>query len=230
NLYPFAETAQRQDAGFEEVMEQIDVGGPAMLRAAAKNHADVIVVVRPERYSEVLGALAADTVSVDLRRSLAAEAFAHTAVYDAQIAAWLRGRSPLEGFPTELSLAGTLAQHLRYGENPHQHAAFYRVSPEPGGLGSARLLQGIELSYNNIQDAAAAYDLVNEFSGPAAAIVKHANPCGLAVADQLADAYRKAYECDSTSAFGGVVAVNRELDAATAEQIVAVFLEVVIAP
>jgi phosphoribosylaminoimidazolecarboxamide formyltransferase/IMP cyclohydrolase len=230
NLYPFAETAARPDAGFEEVVEQIDVGGPAMLRAAAKNHTDVIVVVRPERYTEVLSALGANTVSVDLRRSLAAEAFAHTAAYDAQIAAWLRGRSPLEGFPAELSLAGSLAQHLRYGENPHQHAAFYRVSPDPGGLGSALLLQGKELSYNNIQDAAAAYDLVNEFKGPAAAIVKHTNPCGLAVADHLADAYRKAYECDTTSAFGGVVALNRELDVATAEQIAAIFLEVVVAP
>ena len=230
NLYPFAETAARPDAGFEEVVEQIDVGGPAMLRAAAKNHANVIVVVRPERYSEVLTALGADTVSVDLRRSLAAEAFAHSAAYDAQIAAWLRGRSPLEGFPAEFSLAGSLAQHLRYGENPHQRGAFYRLGPEPGGFGSALLLQGKELSYNNIQDAAAAHGIVNEFASPAAAIVKHTNPCGLAVADHLADAFRKAYECDTTSAYGGVVALNRELDAATAEQIAAIFVEVVVAP
>jgi phosphoribosylaminoimidazolecarboxamide formyltransferase/IMP cyclohydrolase len=230
NLYPFAETAARPGAEFEEVVEQIDVGGPAMLRAAAKNHANVIVVARPERYSEVLSALGADGVSSDLRRRLAAEAFAHTAAYDAQIAGWLRGRSPDDGFPAELSLAGSLAQHLRYGENPHQRAAFYRAGPEPGGLGSARQLQGPELSYNNIQDAAAAYDLVNEFASPAAAIVKHTSPCGLAVADQLAEAYRKAYECDKTSAFGGVVALNRQLESVTAEKIAAIFVEVVVAP
>jgi phosphoribosylaminoimidazolecarboxamide formyltransferase/IMP cyclohydrolase len=230
NLYPFAETAARADAEFEEVVEQIDVGGPAMLRAAAKNHADVVVVARPERYSEVLNALGAGGVSSDLRQRLAAEAFAHTAAYDAQIAGWLRGRSSQEDFPAELSLAGSLAQHLRYGENPHQQAAFYRAGPEPGGLGSARQLQGPELSYNNIQDAAAAYDLVNEFASPAAAIVKHTSPCGLAVAGQLTDAYRKAYECDTTSAFGGVVALNRELETATAEQIAAIFVEVVVAP
>jgi phosphoribosylaminoimidazolecarboxamide formyltransferase/IMP cyclohydrolase len=230
NLYPFAETAGRPDAAFHEVLEQIDVGGPALVRAAAKNHAGVIVVVRPERYSEVLTALGDDGVSVELRRTLAVEAFAHTAAYDAQIAGWLRGLLTDEAFPAELSLAGSLAQHLRYGENPHQRAAFYRVGPEPGGLGSALLLQGMELSYNNIQDAAAAYEMVNEFASPAAAIVKHTNPCGLAVAHQLADAYRKAYECDTASAYGGVVGLNRELDAATAEQIAAVFVEVVVAP
>jgi phosphoribosylaminoimidazolecarboxamide formyltransferase/IMP cyclohydrolase len=230
NLYPFAETAARPDADVEEVVEQIDVGGPAMLRAAAKNHAHVIVVVRPERYSEVLTALGGDGVSVDLRRTLAAEAFAHTAAYDASIAAWMRGLVSDQTFPAELSLAGSLAQHLRYGENPHQRGAFYRVGHEPGGFGSALLLQGKELSYNNIQDAAAAYEIVNEFASPAAAIVKHTNPCGLAVAHQLADAYRKAYECDTASAFGGVVALNRDLDAATAEQIAAIFVEVVVAP
>jgi phosphoribosylaminoimidazolecarboxamide formyltransferase/IMP cyclohydrolase len=230
NLYPFAETAVRADAGVEEVVEQIDVGGPAMLRAAAKNHAHVVVVARPERYSEVLSALGGDGVSIDLRRTLAAEAFAHTAAYDAQIAAWLRAQSADDGFPAELSLAGSLAQHLRYGENPHQRGAFYRLGPEPGGLGSAVLLQGKELSYNNIQDTAAAYEMVNEFASPAAAIVKHTNPCGLAVAHQLADAYRKAYECDTASAFGGVVGLNRELDVATAEQIASIFVEVVVAP
>jgi phosphoribosylaminoimidazolecarboxamide formyltransferase/IMP cyclohydrolase len=230
NLYPFAETAARPDARWEEVVEQIDVGGPAMLRAAAKNHSDVVVVVRPERYSEVLTALGADGMSVELRRKLAAEAFAHTAAYDAQIAAWLRDPSLEEGFPAELSLAGTLAQHLRYGENPHQQAAFYRGGLEPDGLGSALLLQGKDLSYNNIQDAAAAYDAVNEFAKPAAAIVKHTNPCGLAVAEHLPEAYRKAYECDTTSAFGGVIALNRELDTATAERIAEIFVEVVVVP
>jgi len=230
NLYPFADTAARPGAEFDEVVEQIDVGGPAMLRAAAKNHADVVVVVRPERYTEVLRALGGEGVSADLRRALAAEAFAHTAAYDARIAAWLRRRSPSDGFPAELSLAGTLTQHLRYGENPHQQAAFYRSGPEPGGLGSARLLQGTEISYNNIQDAAAAYEIVSEFAKPAVAVVKHTNPCGLAVAEQLAEAYKKAYQCDTASAYGGVVGMNRELDVATAEQIAAIFVEVVVAP
>jgi phosphoribosylaminoimidazolecarboxamide formyltransferase / IMP cyclohydrolase len=203
-----------------------------MVRAAAKNHADVIVVVRPERYSEVLGALQDNRVDAQLRHRLAAEAFAHTAAYDSQIAAWLLG---LDGdgpssFPPELSVAGTLARPLRYGENPHQHAAFYRLGPNPGGLGSARQTQGPELSFNNLQDAATAYDLVAEFRRPAAAIIKHCNPCGLALADRLGDAYRLAYDCDPRSAFGGVVAVNRELDAATAEQILAVRTDVLLAP
>ena len=142
----------------------------------------------------------------------------------------MRGLSEEAGFPAAFSLAGSLAQHLRYGENPHQQAAFYRLGPEPGGFGSALLLQGKELSFNNIQDAAAAYEMVNEFVNPAAAIVKHTNPCGLAVAQELSDAYRKAYECDTASAYGGVVALNRELDAATADQIAAIFVEVVVAP
>jgi phosphoribosylaminoimidazolecarboxamide formyltransferase / IMP cyclohydrolase len=231
NLYPFAETAARPGVDPQDVIEQIDVGGVAMLRAAAKNHADVIVVARPERYSEVLGALGGpDGVNGQLRRALAAEAFAHTAAYDAQIAAWLRGSPPEADFPPELSLSGTLARNLRYGENPHQRGAFYRVGPDPGGVGSARQLQGSELSYNNIQDAAAALELVREFGGPAAAIIKHTNPCGAAVAGRLQDAYRRAYECDTASAYGGVVAVNRELDVATAEEIGSIFVEVVVAP
>src|SRR5919204_1642896 len=228
NLYPFAATAARQEASFEDVVEQIDVGGPAMVRAAAKNHTGVIVVVRPERYTEVLNALQKGEVTVELRRRLAAEAFAHTAAYDSQIAAWLRG--PEGEMPSELSIAGLLVQPLRYGENPHQRAAFYRLAAEPGGLAAARQLQGAELSFNNIQDAAAAAALVEEFDRPAAAIVKHTNPCGLALAEDLADAYRKAYECDPTSAYGGVVAVNRPLDGATAEQIASIFVEVVVAP
>jgi phosphoribosylaminoimidazolecarboxamide formyltransferase/IMP cyclohydrolase len=232
NLYPFAETAARGGTGFSEILEQIDVGGLAMIRAAAKNHPGVLVVVRPERYSEVLSALQEGRVDPDLRRRLASEAFAHTAVYDAQVAAWLE---PVDdegpaSFPAELSMAGSLAQPLRYGENPHQRAAFYRLGPSPAGLGSAHQAQGPELSYNNIQDAAAACELVAEFARPAAVIVKHCNPCGLALADGLADAYRKAYECDPRSAFGGVVAVNRELDAPTAERILAVKTDVVLTP
>jgi phosphoribosylaminoimidazolecarboxamide formyltransferase/IMP cyclohydrolase len=231
NLYPFAATAARPGAAFEEVVEQIDVGGPAMVRSAAKNHADVIVVVRPQRYSEVLHALQEGGVDGETRRRLAAEAFAHTAAYDAQIAEWFRTQLGAGlAFPPELSVAGTLAHPLRYGENPHQKAAFYRLGPDPGGLGSAEQLQGPDLSFNNIQDAAAALALVNEFIQPAAAIIKHTNPCGLALADRLVDAYARAYECDPTSAFGGVVAVNRELDAETAARVVEIKTDVVIAP
>jgi phosphoribosylaminoimidazolecarboxamide formyltransferase / IMP cyclohydrolase len=232
NLYPFAETLARPGAGFGEILDQVDVGGVAMARAAAKNHGDVIVVVRPERYSEVLTALQEGRVDGQMRRRLAAEAFAHTAVYDSQIAGWLQG-SIDEGppaFPPELSVGGQLARPLKYGENPHQQAAFYRLGAEPGGLGSARQLQGPELSYNNIQDASAAYELVAELGRPAVAIIKHTNPCGLAVADDLATAYRKAYECDTRSAFGGVVAVNRLLDVPTAEQIAAIRTDLVLAP
>jgi phosphoribosylaminoimidazolecarboxamide formyltransferase/IMP cyclohydrolase len=231
NLYPFVETVAA-GAGLEEAIEQIDVGGPAMIRAAAKNHAGVAVVVRPERYAEVLQALGAGGLTSAARRRLAAEAFTHTAAYDAQIAAWLHTQvdEGVPDFPTELTLAGILAQPLRYGENPHQKAAFYRVGPDPGGLGSVRQLQGPELSFNNIQDAAAAYQLVNEYLRPAAAIIKHMNPCGLALADTTAEAYRRAFDCDTVSAFGGVVAVNQELDAETALQVINVKTDVVIAP
>jgi len=232
NLYPFEETAASPGISLGEVLEQIDIGGPAMIRSAAKNHADVVVVVRPERYTDVLNALQAGGIGTAMRRQLAAEAFAHTAAYDAHIAAWLHGLQGEEGrrFPPELTVAGSLARPLRYGENPHQLAAFYRLGPDPGGLGSARQLQGGDLSYNNIQDAAAALALVAEFDPPGAVIVKHTNPCGAAVGDDLADAYRKAYECDPRSAFGGVVAFNRELDVPTAEAVVGVFTEVVVAP
>jgi phosphoribosylaminoimidazolecarboxamide formyltransferase / IMP cyclohydrolase len=232
NLYPFAETQARPGVGFSEILDQIDVGGAAMARAAAKNHANVIVVVRPERYSEVLNALQEGQVDGQMRRRLAAEAFAHTAVYDSQIAAWLEAAID-EGpgaFPRELGLGGQLDRPLRYGENPHQTAAFYRLGPDPGGLGSARQLQGPELSYNNIQDASAAYELVAELARPAVAIVKHTSPCGLALADDLATAYRHAHECDPRSAFGGVVAVNLLLDVPTAEQIVEIKTDLVLAP
>jgi len=232
NLYPFAETLAQRGASYSDIVEQIDVGGAAMVRAAAKNHASVIVVVRPERYSEVLTALHEGTVNAAMRRRLAVEAFAHTAAYDSQIAAWLHDTDGdgLDTFPPEFSLSGILAQQLRYGENPHQVAAFYRLGHDPGGLASARQRQGMELSYNNIQDASAAYELVTEFARPAATIVKHTNPCGLAVADRLEDAYRKALDCDPRSAFGGVVALNRTLDKPTAEQILAVKIDLVLAP
>jgi len=229
NLYPFVETVNRQGVTVEEAVEQIDIGGPAMIRAAAKNHESVVVVVRPERYTQVLEELHAGGPDQAARRRLAAEAYAHTAAYDAWIAAYMRGHDA-PGFPTEISFAGRLAQPLKYGENEHQQAAFYRFGPDPGGLGGAQQVQGKELGFNNIQDASAALQLVNDFRRPAAAIIKHTNPCGLAVADDLALAYRMAYECDKVSAFGGVVAVNGQLDRATAEQIVQIVTHVVIAP
>jgi phosphoribosylaminoimidazolecarboxamide formyltransferase / IMP cyclohydrolase len=229
NLYPFVETVTKGGVTFEEAIEQIDVGGPAMIRAAAKNHESVLVVVRPERYSELLASLHEGTVDPAMRRRLAAEAFAHTSGYDSWIAAYLRGSEP-NGFPPEMSFSGLLTQPLKYGENEHQKAAFYRFGPDPGGLGGAAQLQGKELGFNNIQDASAAYQLVMDYLQPAAAIVKHMNPCGLAVAGDIAKAYRLAYECDTVSAFGGIVSVNRPLDRSTAEQIVQIVTHVVIAP
>jgi phosphoribosylaminoimidazolecarboxamide formyltransferase/IMP cyclohydrolase len=231
NLYPFGDAAAQPGARFEDVIEQIDVGGPAMIRAAAKNHAAVVVVVKPERYIEVLEALGKGEVPEDTRRRLAAEAFAHTAAYDAQIAAWLESQSGEEpGLGAQLTVSGELVQALRYGENPHQAAAFYRIGRNLGGLAGARQLQGKELSFNNIQDAAAAQALTLEFERPAAAIVKHTNPCGVAVADDLATAFTRALEADPRSAYGGVVAVNRPLDAAAVKAMADVWLEVLVAP
>ena len=229
NLYPFVDTVMRPGVTFDEAVEQIDIGGPAMIRAAAKNHTSVVVVVRPERYSEVLGALNEGTVDEPMRRRLAGDAFAHTSAYDSWIAAYMRAKDG-DGFPQEISFAGLLAQPLKYGENDHQRAAFYRLGPASGGLGGAMQLQGKELGFNNIQDASAAFQLVRDFTAPAAAIVKHMNPCGLAVGSDIATAYRAAYECDKVSAFGGTVAVNRPLDRSTAEQIVQIVTHVVIAP
>jgi len=229
NLYPFVETVLRDGVTFEQAVEQIDIGGPAMIRAAAKNHVSVVVVVRPNRYSDVLGALNEGTLDEAGRKRLAAEAYAHTSAYDAWIAAYLR-REGGNGFPPEISIAGLLAQPLKYGENEHQKAAFYRLGPDPGGLGGAEQVQGAAPGFNNIQDASAAIKLVMDYEDPAAAIVKHMNPCGLAVAADLVTAYLKAYECDRVSAFGGIVAVNRPLDRATAEQIVQIVTHVVIAP
>ena len=228
NLYPFVETVIRPSVAFEEAVEQIDIGGPTMIRAAAKNHESVVVVVRPERYAEILTTLHVGGPDAAMRRRLAAEAFAHTAAYDSWIAAYLRGDDT--DFPHELSFAGRLARPLKYGENEHQRAAFYRYGPDPGGLGGAEQLQGKELGFNNIQDAAAAFQLVSDYDQPAAAIIKHMNPCGLAIADRLTRAYVRAFECDRTSAFGGIVAVNRPLDRTTAEHIVQIVTHVVIAP
>ena len=229
NLYPFVETVNRPGVSFEDAVEQIDIGGPAMIRAAAKNHESVVVVVRPEHYAEILDVMRVGGPDQEMRRRFAAEAYAHTAAYDAWIAEYMRS-DEAEKFPVEISIAGRLAQSLKYGENEHQHAAFYRYGPDPGGLGGARQLQGKEMGFNNIQDAAAGFQLVTDFERPAAAIIKHMNPCGFAVADDLKAAYRRAYECDTRSAFGGIVALNRPLDRETAEEIVQIVTHVVIAP
>ena len=229
NLYPFVATFRRPDVTFEQAIEQIDIGGPAMIRAAAKNHDSVVVVVWPQRYPDVLAALTEGALDLDMRRRLAAEAYAHTSAYDAWIAAYLR-RNVGNGFPTEITIPGLLAQPLKYGENEHQKAAFFRLGVDPGGLGSAEQVQGGPLGFNNIQDASAALQIVMDYEAPAAAIIKHMNPCGLAVAGDIATAYRMAYECDRVSAFGGVVAVNRPLDRATAEQMVQIVTHVVVAP
>jgi phosphoribosylaminoimidazolecarboxamide formyltransferase/IMP cyclohydrolase len=230
NLYPFVATVTRPGSDFDRIVENIDIGGPAMVRAAAKNHEGVLVVVRPERYSQVLAALKDDGGTVEFRRRLAAEAYAHTATYDSFVSSWLRSTVEEDPFGEELAVAGFLAQPLRYGENPHQKAAFYRTAPDPGGIAGAVQLQGKELSFNNIQDAAAALALVCEYDVPAAAIIKHMNPCGLALGDGVEEAYDRAFRCDEISAFGGVVALNRPLDGPTAERITSIFTEVVIAP
>ncbi len=229
NLYPFAETVAA-GATYEDCVENIDIGGPALIRAAAKNHDWVTVVIDPGDYDRVLAALEADgTVGPSLRRELAHKAYAMTAAYDAVIAQWMAGQEG-DALPETFVASGRLATRLRYGENPHQAAAFYRSREPRPGVATARQLQGKELSYNNYSDADAAFELVAEFSGPAVAIVKHANPCGAAIAGTLREAWDKALACDPVSAFGGVVAFNRPLDAATAEALGRLFVEVVIAP
>jgi phosphoribosylaminoimidazolecarboxamide formyltransferase/IMP cyclohydrolase len=229
NLYPFA-AARAAGAEFAACIEQIDVGGPAMLRAAAKNHERVAVLVDPADYLGFLGELAASGgTSLDTRRRLAAKAFALTAAYDAAIAAFLE-EARGELFPERLVLAAERVERLRYGENPHQAAALYRTSELRPGVAAARRLQGKELSYNNLLDADAALEAVAEHAEPAVVVVKHANPCGVAIGASLCAAWEKAFACDSVSAFGGIVAVNRPLDAATVEAMAATFLEVIVAP
>jgi phosphoribosylaminoimidazolecarboxamide formyltransferase/IMP cyclohydrolase len=230
SLYPFEATVAR-GAGFDECVENIDIGGPAMIRSAAKNHAYVAVCTGPEDMAEALAALKAEgATNLELRRRLAARAYARTAAYDAAISAWF-ARQVGEDWPARKSLTGQLAQTMRYGENPHQAAAFYRTAEGRPGVASARQLQGKELSYNNVADTDAAFELVAEFDPAAAvAIIKHANPCGVALGPDLTTAYQRALQCDPVSAFGGIVAVNRRLDAAAAREIVKIFTEVVIAP
>jgi len=231
NLYPFEETRAR-GAGFADCIENIDIGGPAMIRAAAKNHGFVGVVTVPGAYDAVAGEIeTAGGLGEETRRRLAAAAFARTAAYDAAIAEWFSGVLG-EPFPARVTLSGELRARLRYGENPHQEAAFYAAGERRPGIATARQAQGKPLSYNNLNDTDAAYELVAEFDPetPAVVIVKHANPCGVALGASLAEAYEKALRCDPVSAFGGVVAVNRRLDAATAAKIAEIFTEVVIAP
>ena len=231
NLYPFEETIAG-GASFARAVENIDIGGPAMIRAAAKNHGYVTVVVDPADYAAVLASVATGGTDLALRRRLAGKAFARTAAYDAAIAAWLAGETG-DTFGTWRSFSGRLAEKLRYGENPHQSAALYLTGECRAGVATAKQVQGKELSYNNINDTDAAYELAAEFDPEAAAavaIIKHANPCGVATGTTLAEAYRKALRSDPVSAFGGVIALNRPLDAEAAAEIVKIFTEVIIAP
>ncbi|MDP1027708.1 bifunctional phosphoribosylaminoimidazolecarboxamide formyltransferase/IMP cyclohydrolase [Sphingomonas sp. KR1UV-12] len=233
NLYPFEATVAK-GAAREEVIENIDIGGPSMVRSAAKNHASVAILTDPADYGAVLAEVAAGGTTLDTRRRLAAKAYAATAAYDAAIAQWFAFADQGEHFPATLPLAfAKAADELRYGENPHQAAALYLPrGPHARGIAQADLIQGKALSYNNLNDADAALELVSEFRDgpPTVVIVKHANPCGVATGETLLDAYRAAFACDTVSAFGGIVAVNRPLDGETAEAIAAIFTEVVVAP
>jgi len=231
NLYPFRQTIAKPGVTLAEAIENIDIGGPSMVRAAAKNYLGVAVVVNPRRYPEIIAQLeSTGTIDQATRFALATEAFTHTAEYDSYISAYLQGLAGDE-FPQTLLINGEKVQDLRYGENPHQAAAFYREAGAQGAsVGTARQLQGKELSFNNIIDINAALELVREFEQPAAVIIKHTNPCGTALGSNLPEAYQRAFDADPVSAFGGVVGLNRPLDAATAEKMCTTFLEAVIAP
>ncbi len=232
NLYPFEETVAR-GADALTCIENIDIGGPAMIRAAAKNHRFVTVITDPADYGALLDQMKAQdgATCLTFRQKLALTAYARTAAYDSAVSGWFAGQVN-QPFPRSKTFGGTLAQCLRYGENPHQAAAFYTDGTRREGVATAKQWQGKELSYNNINDTDAAFELVAEFAGqgPACAIIKHANPCGVGTAATLKEAYLRAYACDQTSAFGGIVALNQPLDAETAEEIVNIFTEVVIAP
>jgi phosphoribosylaminoimidazolecarboxamide formyltransferase / IMP cyclohydrolase len=234
NLYPFAATVAK-GADRDEIIENIDIGGPSMVRSAAKNHASVAIVTDPADYAELIAAMDASggASSYDFRRKLAAKAYAATATYDAMISQWFAFADQQQLFPDTLAVTGMKREELRYGENPHQSAALYiPAGPHARGIAQSEQLQGKELSYNNYNDADAALELVSEFRDgpPTVVIVKHANPCGVASADTLLEAYKAALTCDSVSAFGGIIAVNRPLDAETAEAMAAIFTEVVAAP
>jgi phosphoribosylaminoimidazolecarboxamide formyltransferase / IMP cyclohydrolase len=235
NLYPFEETVAK-GGDVAACVENIDIGGPAMIRAAAKNHSHVAVLTDPEDYEAFLAELDAHdcAVTFKMRRRLAGLAYARTASYDAAISGWFAGKGFLgdaeKVTPPRVSVAGKRAAILRYGENPHQSAALYVDGSNRPGVATASQLQGKELSYNNLNDTNAAFELVAEFDQPTIAIIKHANPCGVSSADSLADAYADAFRCDPVSAFGGIIAANKIIDEATAKQIIDVFSEVVIAP
>jgi phosphoribosylaminoimidazolecarboxamide formyltransferase/IMP cyclohydrolase len=233
NLYPFTDTVA-SGAGPDECVEQIDIGGPSMVRAAAKNHPSVAIVTSPAHYADVLAAVAAGGFTLAERQRLAAEAFVHTATYDVHVASWmgnvLTDTSAGSGFPAWVGATWDKVAVLRYGENPHQPAALYRTGFGPGGLAAAEQLHGKEMSYNNYVDTDAARRAASSFDEPAVAIIKHANPCGIAVGTDVAEAHRRAHECDPTSAFGGVIAVNRPVSVAMAEQVAEVFTEVIVAP
>ncbi len=230
NLYPFEATVAK-GAVFDACIENIDIGGPALIRAAAKNHGDVTIVVEPEDYAAVMAEMTAHggATTLELRKRLAARAFARTASYDAAISRWFSGVID-EPFPKRFAIGATLKQTLRYGENPHQKAAFYVSGEARSGVATATQVQGKELSYNNLNDTNAAFELVAEFDQPAIAIIKHANPCGVALGATLVEAYKKALACDPVSAFGGIVASNRKLDGAVAAEIAKLFVEVIVAP
>jgi phosphoribosylaminoimidazolecarboxamide formyltransferase/IMP cyclohydrolase len=232
NLYPFEQTIARADATIDDAIENIDIGGPAMIRAASKNHDGVAVCVSPDDYDDVLAKLKGEGLGLEDRRRLAAKAYAHTASYDTAITRYLSASLGDDILGERFLYSGGLSEKLRYGENPHQEAAFYVDQQAPGGsLASARQLQGKALSYNNIADSDAALECVKQFAAPACVIVKHANPCGVAVADDILGAYEKAFRTDPTSAFGGIIAFNRPLDARTAAAIIEKqFVEVIIAP
>lgn len=233
NLYPFADTVA-SGAGPDECVEQIDIGGPSMVRAAAKNHPSVAIVTSPERYADVLAAVGAGGFTLDERRALAAEAFVHTASYDVAVASWmgnvLTDSSDGTGFPSWMGATWERSATLRYGENPHQPAALYRSGHGPAGLAGAEQLHGKEMSYNNYVDTDAARRAAYDFDEPAVAIIKHANPCGVAVGGDVAQAHARAHACDPVSAFGGVIAANRPVSVEMARQVAEVFTEVIVAP
>lgn len=236
NLYPFKQTVAKSDCSLDDAIENIDIGGPTMVRAAAKNYRKVTIVTDPADYASIIWELDANNGETrpDTRFALAKKAFTHTASYDSAISNYLTALdrdNQRRDFPDALNLNFSIVQHLRYGENPHQSAAFYRdETPAPGSLANYRQLQGKELSFNNIADTDAAWECVKTFNRPACVIIKHANPCGIAVAEDTLNAYRLAFATDPTSAFGGIIAFNRSIDQATAEDILKQFVEVVIAP
>ncbi|MCL2387831.1 MAG: bifunctional phosphoribosylaminoimidazolecarboxamide formyltransferase/IMP cyclohydrolase [Defluviitaleaceae bacterium] len=226
NLYPFKETIQKAGATEEEIIENIDIGGPSMLRSAAKNHASVAVVVDPADYENILSEISQGGVKTETKKALAAKAFRHTAAYDALIAAYFT-KDP---YPEKLTLTYEIKQPLRYGENPHQKSALYSDPIQGDTIIAAKQLHGKELSYNNIADADVTLSMVKEFVMPAAVAVKHQNPCGVGIGENIAEAYSRAYKADPVSIFGGIVALNREVDKPCAQQLNEVFLEIIIAP